>query len=82
MKGSAFCSYAGRVSIRASNHRHLQEKWEGANLEVFIRGLLPLLVHGVWCGPGRRAHQDEDDEGGEETNSDASRHLLALIRRR
>lgn len=54
----------------------------GTHLEILVRGLLPLLVHGVWSGLSKHAHCDKDRQTGKDADSDAESDLLALIRGR
>lgn len=49
------------------------------NLEVLVCGLLPFLVHSVWCGLGEHAGRGEDNQAGEDADENTESDLLALI---
>lgn len=79
MKGSAFCSWStcqhpGKICRWAT-----QRARAVTNLEVLVRGLLPFLVHSVWCGLGEHANGGEDGKTGEDAHKDTKSDLLGLI---
>lgn len=49
-------------------------------MEVFVGGLLPLLVHGVGGGTGEGPDGGEDDKADSETCDGVEGDLLALTR--
>jgi hypothetical protein len=51
------------------------------NLEVLVRGLLPLLGHGAGSLLAEHTHGREHGEGGTDTDESVEGDLLALIRR-
>lgn len=52
------------------------------HFKIFVRGLLPLLVHGVRCGLSEQARAAKDNSAGDNTDKDAKSDFLALTRGR
>jgi hypothetical protein len=83
--GSDLCSCLDNESQYGDSGKQiLSGRWPGkgltdTDLEVLVGSLLPLLVHGVWCGLGEHAHGAEDGQGGQEADEKVEGDLLALI---
>lgn len=69
------------VSITNGKERRWAEG-EGAatNFEVLVCGLLPFLVHGVWCWLGKHASGGKDGQAGKDADKDTESNRLALSR--
>lgn len=60
--------------------RRAKEEVAATNFEIFICGLLPFLVHRVWCWLGKHASGGKDGQAGEDADEDTESNLLALSR--